>query len=319
MSFIQQTFLFAALLGALLSLLLPLKFKSRLSLLLSGITLIFSMSMAFFTQIWSGGYTELPFFFQFSFGFILLTGPLFYLTHKHEKAFTTWKNWLHFIPFPVFCIWYTTGSYIFWLEMLLTLQLLVYSFLVIRKPIHLWLKWSFVLYSTAYILYEIIFWTGSLELIIDYWLVAIMAASIYSLFFHAFLSSQLFKSAKRRYKNGNSRSNQMILKKIEHYLTSERAYLNPDLKIGDVSTALGFSINQISESINSVYESYNDMINRYRIEVAKELLIHSNEKVLSVALSSGFNNKVTFSNAFKKYEGCTPSFYRRSNRVISSS
>lgn len=51
-------------------------------------------------------------------------------------------------------------------------------------------------------------------------------------------------------------------------------------------------------------------ITRYRIERSKELLLHSDARLYSIAIDVGFNDAAYFSNIFKKYTGYSPSEYK---------
>ena len=67
----------------------------------------------------------------------------------------------------------------------------------------------------------------------------------------------------------------------------------------------------LSAVINQVFKTnYNDFINGYRIEHAKTLIQNGEAKMLTLeALSEqcGFNNRNSFTIAFKKHAGQTPS------------
>ena len=56
-----------------------------------------------------------------------------------------------------------------------------------------------------------------------------------------------------------------------------------------------------------------DFINTYRIEKAKERLLHpkdEKETILEVMYEVGFNSKSSFNTVFKKKTGLTPSQYK---------
>ncbi|UZQ86925.1 helix-turn-helix transcriptional regulator [Thermoclostridium stercorarium] len=57
--------------------------------------------------------------------------------------------------------------------------------------------------------------------------------------------------------------------------------------------------------------SITDYLNTYRIEKAKNMLKNSNLNLEKIALSVGYNNIQSFKRYFKKYEGITPSEYRK--------
>lgn len=96
---------------------------------------------------------------------------------------------------------------------------------------------------------------------------------------------------------------------VTDYLKSSEAYLDPDLTLHDVSAATGIPYNIISLSINTVlHDNFFTVVNRMRIGKAKEMLPcykRENRTIDYVAESCGFNSRVTFNNAFKRYEGMT--------------
>ena len=58
-----------------------------------------------------------------------------------------------------------------------------------------------------------------------------------------------------------------------------------------------------------------DYINHHRVTHAQRLLVTSEETILEVAMSSGFNSLSRFNAVFKARAGCTPRSYRRDHRV----
>jgi len=69
----------------------------------------------------------------------------------------------------------------------------------------------------------------------------------------------------------------------------------------------------LSGVINRVFKTnFNDFLNGYRVEYAKTLIEKGEGKLLTLeALSErcGFNNRNSFTTAFKKQTGSTPSAY----------
>ena len=51
-------------------------------------------------------------------------------------------------------------------------------------------------------------------------------------------------------------------------------------------------------------------ITRYRIERSKDLLLHSDARLYSIAIDVGFNDAAYFSDIFKKQTGFSPSEYK---------
>lgn len=57
-------------------------------------------------------------------------------------------------------------------------------------------------------------------------------------------------------------------------------------------------------------------LNKVRMEKAKDLLLHSNEKIRAVGQAVGFENTNHFIRLFKEKNGVSPSVYRRETPVL---
>lgn len=100
---------------------------------------------------------------------------------------------------------------------------------------------------------------------------------------------------------------------LETLLNRERPFLRAGYSIQEMATSLDLPLYQLSALINQECNvHFNDLINRYRIDYALELIHEGCFNVLNVnglSTQSGFNNRNTFSAAFKKFTGYTPSEY----------
>jgi len=56
--------------------------------------------------------------------------------------------------------------------------------------------------------------------------------------------------------------------------------------------------------------AFPEYVNRLRIDMAKELLINTNESVNRISSLVGYNSTTYFVSCFKKYTGTTPSKFR---------
>ena len=92
---------------------------------------------------------------------------------------------------------------------------------------------------------------------------------------------------------------------IEHHL-------NENIGLSDVSRETGYSYYHMTRLFSSVLgESVGRYINRRRLYNASEKLIHSNQRVIDIALDCGFQSPEAFSRAFKAAFGSSPVEYRR--------
>lgn len=114
---------------------------------------------------------------------------------------------------------------------------------------------------------------------------------------------------------------QLNAQKVVEYLESSEAYINPSLSLRDVAIATGISINNLSKSINGeLGKSFFDLINGYRIEKSKTLLLEKKERGLTldvIAEQCGFASRVVFSSAFKRSTGLTTTQWIRSQKAVS--
>ena len=105
---------------------------------------------------------------------------------------------------------------------------------------------------------------------------------------------------------------------VEEYLRASEVYVDPNLSLKDVATATGISSKNLSKSINATLgKNFFDLVNGFRIEKSKALLISKKEKGLTletIAEQCGFNSRITFNNAFKKVIGVTTTEWLKLNR-----
>jgi len=56
--------------------------------------------------------------------------------------------------------------------------------------------------------------------------------------------------------------------------------------------------------------TFRGLINRCRIDIAREMLENSSAGITEIALACGYNSQRTFNRVFLQLEGCTPQNYR---------
>lgn len=105
---------------------------------------------------------------------------------------------------------------------------------------------------------------------------------------------------------------------VQEYLHTSEVYVNPDLSLKDVATATGISSKNLSKAINAVLgKNFFDLVNGFRIEKSKSLLVAKKQKGLTletIAEQCGFNSRITFNNAFKKLIGVTTTEWLKLNQ-----
>ena len=107
-------------------------------------------------------------------------------------------------------------------------------------------------------------------------------------------------------------------RQVEEYLRTSEVYVNPNLSLKDVATATGISSKNLSKSINATLgKNFFDLVNGFRIEKSKALLMSKKEKGLTletIAEQCGFNSRFTLNAAFKKAVGVTTSEWLKLNQ-----
>jgi AraC-like DNA-binding protein len=100
------------------------------------------------------------------------------------------------------------------------------------------------------------------------------------------------------------------------YIEEDEIYKQSAVTLSDLAKQLNTNTAYLSKVINNKHhQSFSDYINSYRIEFAKKLLTtEKNSSLEWVGLQSGFSNYNSFYVTFRKFEGITPSTWRK-NRV----
>ena len=105
------------------------------------------------------------------------------------------------------------------------------------------------------------------------------------------------------------------LRELQEFMQSQQPYLNPGYNIKSLAQEMGMPPYQLSAFLNrQVGVNFNDFINRYRILYCKELIHKGDDGGLNLkglAAKCGFHNRNTFTIAFKKFTGYTPSVYAK--------
>lgn len=109
-----------------------------------------------------------------------------------------------------------------------------------------------------------------------------------------------------------------ILTKIDELMKDKKIYLQEDLSLYDLAQALDIHKNYLSHIINDSLETnFYNLINSYRIDEAKKMLLDPEFDHLSIegiAQSVGFKSRSVFYPVFKKFVGVTPTEFKKNNQ-----
>lgn len=100
-----------------------------------------------------------------------------------------------------------------------------------------------------------------------------------------------------------------LFNSMDEYVKEKRPYLDKDLKMSDIASALGVSPSLLSQ-VFTLYlkEPYYDYINKYRLEEFKKFINYGKHKqftIMALSEQCGFK-KTSFFSTFRKVEGMTP-------------
>lgn len=102
-----------------------------------------------------------------------------------------------------------------------------------------------------------------------------------------------------------------IEENIRNHFSRNKPFLKHSYSLRMLSEEIHLPLHQLSAFINSYYKmNFNDFVNEYRIISCIEKLLKKEwetKKLESIAEESGFNNRNTFTSAFKKATGLNPS------------
>ena len=126
--------------------------------------------------------------------------------------------------------------------------------------------------------------------------------------------------AKKKYEGSRLKKEDMesAFQQMKDKIIAGKLYLNPDFSLKDLSTLTGKNEHQTSQIINQMTgENFSVLINTMRVEHAISLIQgakYQHMKLLAIAFESGFKNKNSFNQHFKRVTGTTPSAFKSSLR-----
>lgn len=140
----------------------------------------------------------------------------------------------------------------------------------------------------------------------------------------AIYSPELFFKGLRVIKKSNVENTLLTednYNRILSLMSDKRLYTNPNLKLADLSNAIGYSERNTSLLIKTFHQgNFYDFLNSFRIEEAKRLFIEKQDSISisEVLYDVGFNSKSVFNTLFKKKVGMTPTEFKKTNAKIYS-
>lgn len=107
-------------------------------------------------------------------------------------------------------------------------------------------------------------------------------------------------------------------RRLSALMDKDRIFLDPDLTFARFVKRMGASERAVRTLINQRlgYDHFRTFLNHYRIAEARRLLAEPNctDKLVTIAIDSGFASLASFNRAFRAIEDCSPNEYRSAMR-----
>lgn len=104
---------------------------------------------------------------------------------------------------------------------------------------------------------------------------------------------------------------EIYYQKVQDYLKSSQAFLNPNLSLALLSDAVNIPRHHLSELFNTYLgKTFYILVAEYRIQYFKDELLHKDWTIDALANACGFNSTNTFNKYFKEITGLTPREYK---------
>ena len=108
----------------------------------------------------------------------------------------------------------------------------------------------------------------------------------------------------------NSEIDSLIYKNLLYLLEIKKVFLDSELSLKKLSAMIDTNQTYLSNVVNRYFEcNLKGLLNRYRVEYAKELLRAGCSTLENLPKKCGFASKSPFYIAFKKITGMTPIQY----------
>jgi len=221
-----------------------------------------------------------------------------------------------------------------WSHLALVLVMFVYAMAAYKSfslhyrkdpDLGIWLKLifaAFLIFTCSHIVYAVLYQLYVIPFEYDYFIVFFMILLICLVTYFAFMYSHVFNGVSidqlipfvKYEKTGLSKDFSLELKRrLLLIMKQDKPYLDSEIRLDTIADLLDISRHHASQIINQHFSlHFYDFINKYRIQDAEELLRDpkSGLSITDVAYQTGFNNRISFYKAFKKYTAMTPSEYR---------
>ena len=87
-----------------------------------------------------------------------------------------------------------------------------------------------------------------------------------------------------------------------------------DISLVSLAEHYGYEYHYLSRQFHTLFHmNFKDFLNTYRLEHARELLLHTDMNITEISHNSGFQTMRTFNRVFLQQTGMTPTEFRNSH------
>ncbi|MEP1779100.1 AraC family transcriptional regulator [Reichenbachiella sp.] len=196
------------------------------------------------------------------------------------------------------------------------------------KPWFNYLLISYTGYYLTIVLYYALVNLSFFDVTWDYMISFAMSFFIFCVSFLGYIYPQVLAGKplsnivlRHKYKNsGLTEQGEIeVQNRLIQLMKEDQLFLHNDLSLDELALKANTSRHNVSLVINKYFEqNFFEFINKYRIDYVKELFLKpecQGEHIIQLAYRAGFNNKVSFNKAFKKFTGKTPLSYKTEKSV----
>lgn len=138
--------------------------------------------------------------------------------------------------------------------------------------------------------------------------VYVISTSLFRIYPSAFITEQ----SGHGYNAALNKDELAVAEKIMGLLERDKIYHEATYSRSDLAQELGVPEGTVSRVINLHFKrSFPQLLNEYRVEDSKRLLLGTSESIKVVAEEVGFNSLTSYNRAFKTIVGQSPSAYRK--------
>lgn len=136
-----------------------------------------------------------------------------------------------------------------------------------------------------------------------------------------YFSANLNVQPKQKYTKATLSDDRLreVAAKLEHFMASERPYLNKKVSLSSLSIDTEIPQTQLSQIFSQLLNtSFYDYMNQFRLKEVEARMLSGEYKqytITAIAEDCGFNSKASFYRFFKNTHNCTPSEFMKRHAV----